>query len=142
MSDLGSEALTPPDASALEAAAARLEQIAPGYLDRIRRRAAELGVPRTPLERARRSIDLVVQTTQINPAAPVASGRRSGRMVKRVVGMLTYFYVRFVVDQVTDLGESTSWMGTALCDYVAALEADLDGLRERVTRLEDRTGPS
>lgn len=121
----------------LEAAAARLEEIAPGYLDRIRGRAARLGVPRTRLERTRRSIDLVVQAAQINPAAPVDSGRPAGRVVKRVVGMLTFFYIRFLAEQVTDLGESASWMGSALCDYVAGLEAEVDALRERVTRLEE-----
>ncbi len=46
----------------LEEAAARLEAVAPGYLERIRRRAAELGVPRTPRDRARRSVDIVAES--------------------------------------------------------------------------------
>lgn len=132
--------MTAPDA--LEAAAARLEEVAPGYLDRIRRRAAELGVPRTPLERARRAIDLVAETAHINPAAPVGSTRRTGRVLKQGVGMLTYFYIRFIADQVVDLGESASWMGSALCDYVAGLEAEVTSLQQRVARLEEASGRS
>ena len=132
--------MTAPDS--LEAAASRLEEIAPGYLDRIRRRAAELGVPRTPLERAQRAVDLVTETAHINPAAPVTSTSRTGRILKQGVGRLTYFYVRFIADQVVDLGESASWMGTALCDYVAGLEAEVGSLRERVARLEEASGRS
>ena len=130
--------MNPPES--LEAAAARLEEIAPGYLDRIRRRAADLGVPRTPLERARRAVDLVEETSHINPAVPVSSTRRTGRILKQGVGKLTYFYVRFVADQVVDMGESASWMGTALCDYVAGLEAEVTALAERVARLEQASG--
>ena len=134
--------MTQPAPPSLETAEARLQEIAPGYLDRIRRKAAELGVARTPLERARRSIDLVTETSHINPSAPVASHRRSGRIMKRGVGMLTYFYIRFIVDQVQDMGESASWMGTALCDYVAGLESEVASLRERVRRLEEASDPS
>jgi hypothetical protein len=132
--------VTAPDSP--EEAAARLEEIAPGYLDRIRRRAAELGVPKTPLERARRAVDLVTETSHINPAAPAGSSRRSGRVLKQAVGRLTYFYVRFIADQVVDLGESTSWMGSALCDYVAGLEVEVASLKERVARLEQASARS
>ncbi len=112
------------------------------YLDRVRRRAAELGLPRTPAERAQRSIDLVAAIAQINPHAPVQSTRRSGRAVKKLVGTLTHFYVRFLAEQVTDLGESASWMGSALYDYVAGLEAEVADLRERLSRLEQAAGRS
>lgn len=132
--------MTAPDSP--EEAASRLEEIAPGYLDLIRRRAGELGVARTPLERARRAIDLVTQTSHINPAAPVGSNRRSGRILKQGVGRLTYFYVRFIADQVVDLGESASWMGSALCEYVAGLEVEVASLRERVARLEEASARS
>jgi hypothetical protein len=126
----------------LEAAAARLEEIAPGYLDRIRKATAGMSVPRTPPERARRAIDLVVATAQINPNAPLLSRRRSGRFIKRVIGSLVRFYVVFVAGQITDLGESASWMGTALCDYVEGLETEVAMLSERVRRLEEAQGRS
>ena len=126
----------------LEAAAVRLDEIAPGYLDRIRRRAAEIAVPRTPLDRARKSIDLLTEVSQVDPNAPVDSDRRSGRFLKRVVRKLTFFSIRFITQQTADLGESASWMGTALCDYVAGLESEVVSLRERVTRLEEASGRS
>jgi len=126
----------------LEGAAAQLERIAPGYLDRIRARVAALAVPRTPQEQVRRSVQLVLDTAQINPNAPLVSDRRSGRFVKRVIGSLTRFYILAITRQVTELGESTSWMGAALYDYVAGLEAELADLRERVRCLEEAGGRS
>lgn len=132
----------PVDPARLAAAAARLEEAAPGWLDEVRRRAAALGVPRTPGERARRAVDLVTATASVSADAPVLSRRRSAATVKRAVGTLTRFYFLHVVSQVNEMGESTAWMGSALCDYVAALEAEVEDLRRRVTRLEEgRTGP-
>lgn len=121
----------------LEQAAARLESVAPGYLATVRRRAAELGRPATENERVRRSIGLVAESAYVNADAPTDSGRRFGRVMKVAVATVTRFYFLHVVGQVTDLGESTSWMGQALCDYVAGLDAEVADLRERVRRLEE-----
>ncbi|HET6963709.1 MAG TPA: hypothetical protein VFH58_02985 [Acidimicrobiales bacterium] len=126
----------------VEEAAARLEQIAPGYLDRIRRRAAELGLPRTPADGARRSIDIVVDSSRLNLDVPTASQRMAGRVVKRGVAVMVRFYLVFMAEQIRDLGESTSWMGTALYNYVAGLESEVAELRERVRCLEEARGPS
>lgn len=131
----------PPSTGDLAAAAARLEEIAPGYLDRVRSRAAELAVPKTQAQRARRSVDLVMRSARVDPRPPVSSRRRSGRVVKRVVGSLTRFYVAFLAEQVIDLGESTALMGSALCDYIEGLEAEVAALQERVGRLEQAQGP-
>jgi hypothetical protein len=125
-----------------EDAAARLEERAPGYLDAVRRRTAELAVPPTAGGRARRSIGLVADTSKINPDAPQAARRWSARLVKRVVGRATRFYVVHLTDQLAEFGESTSWMGSALCDYIDSLEAEVADLRERVGRLEAASGPS
>ena len=129
-----------PSTADLEAAAARLEQIAPGYLERIRGRAGELAVPKTPSDRARRSVDLVMRSARIDPNPPRSSRRRSGRVVKRVVGSLTRFYVAFLAEQAIDLGESSALMGSALCDYIDGLEAEVAALRDRVGRLERAQG--
>ena len=126
----------------LEEAAARLEEVAPGYLADVRLRASELGLPKSPEERVRRLVDLVSRSARINPDAPVASARSSTGLVKRGVGALVRFYFLHVTAQITTLGESTAQMGDALSDYVAGLERELEELRERVARLEgDRSGP-
>ena len=126
----------------LEEAAARLEQVAPGYLAQVRERAAELGVPRTPEERARRSVTLVSRSAHVNADAPIASARSSTGLVKRGVATLIRFYFLHLTAQVTTLGESTAQMGEALTDYVAGLERELDHLRDRVARLEGgQSGP-
>ena len=125
-----------PEGESLEEAAARLEALAPGYLDRIRHRAAQMGVPTTPAGRAERAVAMVVATARINPDVPAESRRRSTRLLKRAVGVLTRFYFMHVTEQVTEFGESTSWMGTALCQYIEGLETEVAELRERVARLE------
>jgi uncharacterized protein YceH (UPF0502 family) len=122
----------------LEEAAARLEHIEPGYLAKVRRRASALGVPTTNRERVRRSIGLTVETAHINADVPSASNRRVGRMMKRGISTLTRFYMLHVVSQVNEFAESSAWMGQALMDYTAALEAEVDQLRERVRCLEER----
>ncbi len=121
----------------VEEAAARLELIAPGYLDRVRRRAAELGLPRTPRDGASRSINVVIDSSRLNLNVPTASKHLPGRVVKRVVAVLVRFYMVFVAEQIRDLGESTSWMGTALYNYISGLESEVADLRERVRCLEE-----
>lgn len=124
----------------LEEAAARLEQVAPGYLAEVRQRASELGLPKSPEERVRRLVTLVSRAAPINADAPTDSARPATGLVKRGVGALVRFYFLHVTAQVTTLGESTAQMGEALCDYVAGLERELEELRRRVARLEG--GPS
>ena len=126
----------------LDEAAARLEQVAPGYLAQVRERAAELGLPKSPEERARRLVALVSRSARVDADAPTASTRASTGLVKRVVAALIRFYFLHVTAQVTTLGESTALMGEALTDYVAGLEHELEELRARVARLEGgQSGP-
>lgn len=127
-------------AGSVAAAEARLEQIAPGYLARVRQRAESVGLPRTPVERARRSIELVAESAVVDPNPPTRSRLLPVRLLKRVLGKLMRFYILFLAEQVTDLGVGTSWMGSALCDYVVGLEAEVVDLRERVRRLEEGAG--
>jgi hypothetical protein len=126
----------------LDEAAARLEQVAPGYLAQVRQRAAELGVPKSAEERVRRMVTLVSRSAPISADAPVASARSSTGLVKRAVATLVRFYFLHVTAQVTTLGESTAQMGEALTDYVAGLEREVEELRDRVARLEGgQSGP-
>jgi hypothetical protein len=126
-----------PEPTALAGAAARLEEVAPGYLDLVRRRAAELAVPTTRQERARRAAQLVARSVETDPALPMSPSRRPGAVAKRAAAVLSRFVV-YTVGQVRGLGESTALMGTELCDYVAELEGEIAELRERVGRLEER----
>lgn len=122
----------------LQEAADRLERIAPGYLELVRRRAAELGLPPTREARARRTVELVAQAAPIDATPPIASARRIVQAAKRGVGTLVRFYALHLAGQVSTLGDSTALMGEALCDYVAGLEREVSELRERVARLEGR----
>ena len=123
---------------ALEAAADRLEQAAPGYLARVRRLAAARAVPTTPAGRVERALELVDQTAQIDINAPVVSNRRLGRVMKKVVGTLIRFYMIHMAHQVTDLGDSVSWLGRALNDYLVGLESEVTRLRGQVGDLQAR----
>ena len=132
----------PATSESVEEAAARLETIAPGYLDQVRRRAGLLGVAPNPRARARQAVEVVADASRLDAEAPTRSRRPLIHLVKRVVGALTRFYVVYLTEQVGDLGESNASMGSALCDYIDSLEAEVADLRERVGRLEAGQGPS
>lgn len=129
--------VTPDD---LRDAEARLERVAPGYLDKVRRRAAALGVPATPRDRARSAVELTEASGAIDPNVPLLSNRPSGRMVKTAVATATRFYMLHLARQINEFAGSTAGMGQALVDYVAGLEAEVADLRERVRCLEERLG--
>ena len=122
----------------LEEAARRLEQIEPGFLAGVRRKASLLALPQSNRDRVRRSISLAVETAPINADAPGASNRRVGRILKRLVGAATRFYLLHVTNQVAEFAEASAWLGQALMDYTAGLEDEVAELKERVRCLEER----
>lgn len=123
---------------ALDEAAARLESLAPGYLERVRRLARARSVAPTPAGRVAQALELVDEASVCNVDAPAVSRRRSGRVMKRLVGTLVRFYMLHMAGQVTDLGGSVSCLGGALADYIADLEAEVGRLRAEVSDLEER----
>ena len=123
---------------ALEAAAERLERQAPGYLARTRRLAAGLGLPPTPAERVVRAIDLVDETAQVNADASTYSAQVWNRVMKTTVGRLVRWYMLHMAGQVANLGGSVSWLGRALYDYTAGLEAEVQRLKVEVEQLKAR----
>ena len=124
--------------AALEEAADRLERESPGYLGLARRLAADIGLPPTPAARVERAIDLIDETAQVNADAPTTSSSEWGRAAKTVVGRFVRWYMLHMADQVANLGSSVSWMGRAMYDYTAGLEAELAQLRDEVDRLRAR----
>jgi hypothetical protein len=124
----------------LQAEAARMEAQAPGYLTRVRRSAAALARPASERDRVARAIALTVEAAQVTPNVPLASNRRAGRLMKRVVAAVTRFYFLSLTAQVVEFAESSAWMGQALLDYTASLEAEVADLKERVRCLEQGPG--
>jgi hypothetical protein len=134
-------------------AAERLETIAPGYLARVRRAAARLGV-RPTSSATSGDLDILLEDladqTQIDAEVPTASRQREVRLLKVAVKRLTGWYLRYLAQQVTALGESVSRLGRELAARsdalevqaqatdatVTALTAELEGLRRRVEQLE------
>lgn len=121
-----------------EAVEAQLEETAPGYLGRVRRLAAARSLPATLEGRVGRALDTVEEASRIDVTPPVISSRRMGRVMKEGVGTLVRFYMIHLADQVTDLGNSVSWMGRSLADYVSHLESEVTSLRAQVDDLEER----
>jgi len=131
---------TEPD---LALAAARLERNAPGYLDRVRRATARLaardglaGDPRIALESLR---DVAV----IDVEVPTVSARREVHLVKVMIRRLIGWYLRFVGEQVTVLGQATVRLGATLVertdqlgDETASLQRDVAAITARVEALE------
>lgn len=129
-----------PTDDTLAEAAARLEAMAPGYLDRVRRQAAALGRPATEVDRARQAIATTVERAPVSVIPPLVSRKRFGRAVKHAISVAVRFNLLHVAAQVTDLAEASAWMGQAVLDYAVSLETEVADLRERVRRLEERLG--
>jgi hypothetical protein len=141
---------TQDDRATTRVAAERLEAIAPGYLAQVRRAAGRLGVRNTTGGDLDGLLDDVADQTHIDAEVPTASRRREVRLVKVAVKRLTGWYLRYLAQQVTALGESVSRLGRELAarsdaleikaqdldETVTALTGVVDGLRQRVARLE------
>jgi hypothetical protein len=137
-------------------AAERLETVAPGYLATVRRAAERLGVRNHTSGDLEGLLEDVADQAHIDVEVPTASRRRSVRLLKISVKHLIRWYLRYLAQQVTVLGESVSRLGRELAaradaiearteavgDSVAALADEVDGLRGRVGRLEAAIAPA
>lgn len=81
----------------------------------------------------------------IDVEVPVASARREVELAKRGARKLVRWYLRYLAEQVTALGQATTRLGVALAgrvdrldDTTAGLVAEVAGLRDRLERLEGR----
>jgi hypothetical protein len=146
--------VTHPDVAASRPAAAeRLEVMAPGYLAKVRRAAGRLSVRSQVSGDLEGLLEDVAEQAHIDVEVPTASRRRAVRLLKVAVKHLIGWYLRYLAQQVTVLGDSVSRLGRELAaradtieartesvgETVTALVEDVEGLRRRVGRLEAAT---
>lgn len=93
------------------------------------------------------ALALVTQQARIDVDAPLRTRRRGAKAAKIAVKRATAWYLRYLADQVGDLGQALVHLGVALADRVedvaaqlgetrAATEAEIELLRARITALE------
>ncbi len=140
----GSAAVPAPvvvDAGAIVEAEHRLEQAAPGYLDKVRAAAAALAVD------GRRGAGVVAEVAAVREAAaldleaPTASASTGGMLLKEGVKRLTGWYLRYLTIQVASFANAVAAMSEALLARLDELDAADTRLGSHVAdgqrRLED-----
>jgi len=139
------------DPAAIRTAAEALAEADPGYVERIRTAAARLAAREASPGDAPGALLVLEDSATIDVEVPVASTTRAGTLVKTGVRRVSRWYLRYVAEQVTLLGQATVRLGTALMERTdeltmtidrldranTMLRHDLDGLLERVGELED-----
>lgn len=121
------------------------------YVARVRQGVRRLDpFPPVPLD-VPQALALVTQESRIDIDVPLRTRRRGAKMAKVAVKRMTAFYLRYLADQVGDLGQALVHMGTALAERVeevesgvaearAATEVELAALARRVAALEKGAG--
>ncbi|HLI57444.1 MAG TPA: hypothetical protein VKY26_10500 [Actinomycetota bacterium] len=112
------------------------------YVGRVRTAVKRLEpFPPFPMD-VPQALALVTQQSRIDVDVPFRSRRRSAKVAKVAVKRITAFYLRYLADQVGDLGQALVHMGTALAVKVEGVEADLVEARAstdaELARLADR----
>lgn len=117
------------------------------YAARVRAAVRRLDpLPAGPMD-VPQALELVVHQSRIDVDVPLRSQRRSAKVAKVAIKRATAWYLRYLADQVGDLGQSLAHLGMALAQRVDAVAADvaeersatateLAQLRRRVTALE------
>jgi hypothetical protein len=138
------------DSAELRTAAVALAETDPSYVEHIRRAAGRLAARDGDPGDAPGALLVLEDSATIDVEVPVASTTRAGTLLKTGVRRLSAWYLRYVAEQVTLFGQATVRLGTALVDRTdqlttaaerqektaSVLRHDLDGLAERVRRLE------
>ena len=139
------------DPAAIRTAAEALARTDPDYVERIHHAAARLAPREASPGDAPGALLVLEDSATIDVEVPVASTTRAGTLVKTGVRRVIRWYLRYVAEQVTLLGQATVRLGTALMERTdeltvatdrldqasTTLRHDLDRLLERVGRLED-----
>lgn len=124
----------------LEAAVAELEatpSFPAAYAARVRLAVRRLD-PLPPTLDVEGALALVTQEARIDVDAPLRTRRRGAKAAKTVVKRCTAWYLKYVGDQVSDLGQAMVHLGEALADRVDGVKGEVDDLRDRVARLEEQ----
>jgi hypothetical protein len=131
----------------LAAEEARLERLAPGYLERVRRAASELAVADPDADDARAALDAVDHFGQIDLDVPTASRLPGVALLKTMIKRLIGWYLGFLGRQlktfaqaVTNLADILVERNEELTRVSSELQVEVERLSERVDRLE-RAGP-
>jgi hypothetical protein len=129
------------------AAEQRLEQIAPGYLERVRRAASELAVEDPEADDTRAALDAVDHFADIDLDVPTGSRIPLAAGLKLAVKKLIGWYLGFFGRQLTNFGQAVSNLADILVERderrgreVSELKAELERLSKRVDRLERPAG--
>jgi len=109
------------------------------YLAQIRGAMARLGrrSGREETGVASALADLADAST-IDIEVPIASNRRAGRVLKLLIKKLTRWYLRYMAQQTTVLGQASVRLGTVLAEQADRLEDTTSGLANEVARLGER----
>ena len=141
---------TLPNELAAEAARLAAEPGFPAaWLARVRTAAARLSVTEGGRDDVRSAALLLEQQAVIDAEVPVASRTRPQRLLKLMVRKLIGWYVRFLGQQVSLLGQAAARLGLMVADRLdqfeaeqgaerAALAAQVAALEARVAELEAR----
>ena len=125
-------------AGGLEAAVAALEaapSFPAAYAARVRAAVRRLD-PLPPTLDVAGALALVTQEARIDVDAPLRTRRRGARAAKVVIKRMTAWYLKYLGDQVSDLGQAMVHLGEALAERVDGVREEVDDLRDRVARLE------
>jgi hypothetical protein len=122
------------------------EQDDPTYLARIRRSTRRLAASDDAPDDAWAALLAIEDSARIDVDVPTASRRRDATLLKLAVKRLTAWYLGYVGDQVTLLGQAMIRYGTAMVtrtdrldETAAALRDDVAALTARVEHLERGT---
>ncbi|MHB8505307.1 MAG: hypothetical protein ACYDEN_06245 [Acidimicrobiales bacterium] len=137
----GAAAVGPPDAR--REAEARLEEVAPGYLEKVREAAAALGVEGRRGAGVAAEVAAVREAAALDLEAPTASSSAPGTLLKLSVKRLTTWYLRYLAVQVAGFASAVAALSEALLVRLDELDAadanvarDLAALDARVAGVE------
>ena len=115
-----------------------LDQIEPGYLNRVRIAAARLGVTGQGPDLVKDALRDLEDTVQIDVEPPTYASQPGVRAVKSFVKRSIQWYVRYIAVQVNALGQAMVTFGSVVADRLDELEASNRGLQHKVDELTRR----